>query len=53
MKNTSNSLLKTLIGYINDQTQEMHKLDVDRQKLLGHLSIINTEEVVLNSTCYW
>ena len=35
MKNTSNSYLKTLIGYINDQTQEMYKLDVDRQKLLG------------------
>ena len=26
----------------------MYKLDVDRQKLLGHLSIISTEEVVLN-----
>ena len=46
-------LLKTLVGYINDQTQEMYKLDVDRQKLLGHLSIISTEEVVLNSTWNW
>ena len=27
----------------------MYKLDVDRQKLLGYLSIISTEEVVLNS----
>ena len=50
MKNTSNSYIKALVGYINDQTQEMYKLDVDRQKLLGHLSIISTEEVVLNST---
>ena len=43
MKNTSNSYLKLLLhGYINDQTQEMYKFDVDRQKLLGHLSIIST-----------
>ena len=48
MKNTSNSYLKLLLG--TSMIKHKKKLDVDRQKLLGHLSIISTEEVVLNST---